>query len=99
MAGRKRNTEEKDEEYRMKRQKNNEAVNRTRQKKREEETNTTKRVDELRKENAELERKVESLQNELKFLKEMFVAYAAGNKRKNSEVEATNLPGPSGSRR
>uniref|UniRef100_A0A0N5AUQ8 BZIP domain-containing protein n=1 Tax=Syphacia muris TaxID=451379 RepID=A0A0N5AUQ8_9BILA len=47
-----------DDEYRLKRKRNNDAVNRTRQKKRQEENETSKRVEELRKENDQLERKV-----------------------------------------
>uniref|UniRef100_A0A1I8A2K6 BZIP domain-containing protein n=1 Tax=Steinernema glaseri TaxID=37863 RepID=A0A1I8A2K6_9BILA len=70
-----------DGDYQLKRQRNNAAVNKTRQKKRQEETDTAVRVDEMRKENAKLERKVESLQRELQFLKEMFVAYANNNKK------------------
>ncbi|VDN23842.1 unnamed protein product [Gongylonema pulchrum] len=77
-----------DEEYMLKRQRNNDAVNRTRQKKRQEEANTMVRVEELRKENADLERKVEGLQKELSFLKEMFVAYAS-SRRRDSELEST----------
>ena len=42
--------------YALKRLKNNAAVNKTRQKKRLEQENTTKRVKELREENAQLER-------------------------------------------
>lgn len=43
-------------DYVMKRQRNNAAVNKTRQKKRKEEVETSKRVQELREENASLER-------------------------------------------
>ncbi|XGW23425.1 hypothetical protein V3C99_005566 [Haemonchus contortus] len=86
MTGRKRNgvrspQMEKDEDYEEKRRRNNEAVNRTREKKRQEETETAKKVEELRVENEKLERQVESLQKELSFLKEMFVAYANGSKK------------------
>jgi CCAAT/enhancer binding protein (C/EBP) gamma len=77
------------EEYVMKRQRNNEAVTRTRVKKRQEETDTTQRVEELRTENTQLERKVEGLQKELSFLKEMFVAYASGDKKKPAVDDAT----------
>ncbi|KHN83877.1 Neuroguidin [Toxocara canis] len=76
-----------DEEYVLKRQRNNDAVNRTRQKKRQEETDTSMRVEELRNENTQLERKVEGLQKELDFLKEMFVAYAANNRKKGTGSE------------
>jgi len=69
-----------DEEYIMKRQRNNAAVNKTRQKKRAEEQETSKRVYELREENTRLERKLESMKRELDLLKEMVVACAAGKK-------------------
>ncbi|MFH4975577.1 hypothetical protein AB6A40_002286 [Gnathostoma spinigerum] len=86
------------EEYVQKRKRNNDAVNRTRQKKRQEECKTTKRVEELRAENAQLERKVEGLQTELKFLKDMFVAYAKNSRGKadDSKGDDTGL-GPSSS--
>uniref|UniRef100_A0A1I7Z9M8 BZIP domain-containing protein n=1 Tax=Steinernema glaseri TaxID=37863 RepID=A0A1I7Z9M8_9BILA len=69
-----------DDDYQLKRQRNNAAVNKTRQKQRAVEDTTMKKVRAMRKENADLERQVESLQQELKFLKEMFVAYASKSK-------------------
>uniref|UniRef100_A0A914W4F6 BZIP domain-containing protein n=1 Tax=Plectus sambesii TaxID=2011161 RepID=A0A914W4F6_9BILA len=74
------------EDYAMKRQRNNDAVTRTRTKKRQEESETVQRVEELRAENTQLERKVEGLQKELSFLKEMFVAYASGDKKKGAAI-------------
>jgi hypothetical protein len=47
-----------DQDYAEKRKRNNEAVNKTRQKKRQEEQDTAKKVEELRKENANLEKYV-----------------------------------------
>ncbi|MCP9260565.1 Basic region leucine zipper [Dirofilaria immitis] len=79
-----------DEDYILKRKRNNDAVNRTRQKKRREETDTILRVEHLRKENIELEKRllfVEGLQKELSFLKEMFVAYATSSRAKSSANE------------
>ncbi|KAK6042316.1 basic region leucine zipper [Cooperia oncophora] len=95
MAGRKRNgvrspQAEKDADYEEKRRRNNEAVNRTREKKRQEETETAKKVEELRAENEKLERQVESLQKELSFLKEMFVAYTSGGKKTASDVPSSS---------
>lgn len=75
------------EDYVIKRQRNNDAVTRTRMKKRAEESETAKRVEELRSENTQLERKVEGLQKELSFLKEMFVAYASGDKKKGAVAD------------
>ncbi|KAK5980178.1 Basic region leucine zipper [Trichostrongylus colubriformis] len=97
MAGRKRNNVrspqmEKDEDYEEKRRRNNEAVNRTREKKRQEETETAKKVEELRVENEKLERQVESLQKELSFLKEMFYAYANGNKKPGDAPSSSSGP-------
>ncbi|KAF8383155.1 hypothetical protein PRIPAC_72297 [Pristionchus pacificus] len=65
-----------DKDYREKRARNNEAVNRTRQKKKQEEMDISTKVKTLLVENSALERKVESLQKELSFLKEMHTAYA-----------------------
>nr|CAD2185231.1 unnamed protein product [Meloidogyne enterolobii] len=63
--------------YALKRLKNNAAVNKTRQKKRLEQENTSKRVKELREENAQLERSLDSMRRELALLKEMVVVCAA----------------------
>ncbi|VDN50138.1 unnamed protein product [Dracunculus medinensis] len=84
---RKRLTGENDEEYALRRQKNNDAVNRTRQKKRMEERDLVERVEELRKENVKLENEVEALKKELDFLKEMFGIYAKANRNKKSDDE------------
>ncbi|KAK6042312.1 hypothetical protein COOONC_20182 [Cooperia oncophora] len=62
---------------------------RTREKKRQEETETAKKVEELRAENEKLERQV-SLQKELSFLKEMFVAYTSGGKKTASDVPSSS---------
>ncbi|KAK0417435.1 hypothetical protein QR680_013008 [Steinernema hermaphroditum] len=88
-----------DEDYQLKRQRNNAAVNKTRQKKRQEESDTAARVEEMRQENAKLERKVESLQRELQFLKEMFVAYASNKKDDDGTGHNNNngQPPPGGS--
>ncbi|GMT27143.1 hypothetical protein PFISCL1PPCAC_18440 [Pristionchus fissidentatus] len=82
-----------EEDYRQKRARNNEAVNRTRQKKKQEEVDTSVKVDSLRMENSALERKVESLQKELSFLKEMFMAYA---KKENGAGAAPSQPSNGG---
>jgi len=73
-----------DDEYVQKRQRNNAAVNKTRQKKRQEEMDTAKKVQELRDENARLERNLESMRRELELLKEMVVACASGRKGSSS---------------
>lgn len=52
-----------DEDYALKRQRNNAAVNKTRQKKRQEEQQTQSRVQKLRDENTQLERSVGTVSN------------------------------------
>ncbi|KAF8366888.1 cebp-2 [Pristionchus pacificus] len=87
-----------DQDYRVKRARNNEAVNRTRQKKKQEEVDTSLKVETLRVENSALERKVESLQKELSFLKEMFMAYAKkenGTGPSQQQPPIGGAPGPS----
>ncbi|KAI1726107.1 basic region leucine zipper domain-containing protein [Ditylenchus destructor] len=76
-----------DDDYAMKRQRNNAAVNKTRQKKRQEEQITQARVQELKDENTKLERKLESMRRELELLKEMVVACASGRR---SEPDSSN---------
>uniref|UniRef100_A0A183C815 BZIP domain-containing protein n=1 Tax=Globodera pallida TaxID=36090 RepID=A0A183C815_GLOPA len=65
------------DEYVLKRLKNNAAVSRTRQKKRVEQVHTSQRVKELREENAQLERTLDTMRRELALLKEMVVVCAA----------------------
>ena len=65
------------DEYTMKRLRNNAAVNRTRQKKRMEQEHTSQKVKELREENAQLERTLDTMRRELALLKEMVVVCAA----------------------
>ncbi|KAL3121389.1 hypothetical protein niasHT_004973 [Heterodera trifolii] len=65
------------DDYAMKRLRNNAAVSRTRQKKRMEQVHTSQRVRELREENAQLERTLDTMRRELALLKEMVVVCAA----------------------
>lgn len=81
-----------DQEYIQKRKRNNDAVNRTRQRKREEESNTLSKVEELRKENAELEKMAEGLRRELAFLKEMFTVYASSDRKRSEDSAAKSSP-------
>jgi len=79
------NADNYDDDYALKRQRNNAAVNKTRQKKRQEELSTQRRVQQLKDENAVLERKLESMRRELDLLKEMVVACAAGRRSDSSK--------------
>ncbi|KAI6177191.1 BZIP domain-containing protein [Aphelenchoides bicaudatus] len=92
------NGEYEHEEYAMKRQRNNAAVNKTRQKKRQEEFDTVKRVKQLREENAALEKTVESLRHELGLLKEMVLSFAS-NRSRNEQAPTSSSKNQSGSSR
>lgn len=61
------------EEYRQRRERNNAAVKRSRYKSKQKTLETQKRVDQLKDENCQLERRVESLTRELNFMRAIFV--------------------------
>lgn len=61
------------EEYRQRRERNNAAVKKSRFKSKQKTMETQMRVDELRRENSKLERRVETLTKELNFMRSLFV--------------------------
>lgn len=61
-----------DDEYKKKREKNNEAVRKSRQKTKKKTMETAKRVEALKRENDNLEERAKTLNRELAQLKEMF---------------------------
>lgn len=61
------------EEYRQRRERNNAAVKKSRHKSKQKTIETQKRVDQLKIENSELERRVDSLTKELEFMRSIFV--------------------------
>lgn len=61
------------EEYRQRRERNNAAVKKSRYKSKQKTLETQQRVDQLKDENSHLERRVESLQRELNFMRNIFV--------------------------
>lgn len=61
------------EEYRQRRERNNAAVKKSRFKSKQKTLETQKRVDQLKDENCQLERRVESLTRELNFMRAIFV--------------------------
>jgi len=65
-----------DDDYRRKRDKNNQAVKRSRVKSRMRTQQTLQRVNQLKTENDMLEEKIKLLSKELGFLKELFMAQA-----------------------
>lgn len=66
------------DDYQIKRDRNNASVQKSREKARQQEAQTTQRVDQLKAENADLERRVDILNKELQLLKEMFLTFAKG---------------------
>lgn len=64
------------DEYKRRRERNNEAVRRSRQKSRQKVSETEMRVTELKKENADLEQRVTLLHKELELLKDLFLTHA-----------------------
>lgn len=61
------------QEYRERRERNNAAVKKSRFKSKQKTLETQKRVDQLKDENSQLERRVESLTRELNFMRNIFV--------------------------
>lgn len=61
------------EEYRQRRERNNAAVKKSRFKSKQKTLETQKRVDQLKKENSDLDRRVETLTRELNFIRAIFV--------------------------
>uniref|UniRef100_A0A2H1VG12 SFRICE_007716 n=1 Tax=Spodoptera frugiperda TaxID=7108 RepID=A0A2H1VG12_SPOFR len=69
--------DEDDEEYRKKRERNNEAVKKSRVKSKQQTQDTFSRVKRLKEENQQLEDTTKRLTKELELLKELFIATAA----------------------
>ncbi|KAF9794792.1 hypothetical protein SFRURICE_017482 [Spodoptera frugiperda] len=69
--------DDEDDEYRRKRDRNNEAVKKSRFKSKQRTQETFTRVNKLKAENQMLEEKVKTLTKELQFLKELFLAHAS----------------------
>uniref|UniRef100_A0A224XPP8 Putative basic region leucine zipper transcription factor n=1 Tax=Panstrongylus lignarius TaxID=156445 RepID=A0A224XPP8_9HEMI len=68
-----------DDEYRKKRDRNNLAVKKSRVKSRMRTQETMERVEQLKRENDQLEEKIKLLSKELGFLKELFIAHAGNS--------------------
>ena len=69
-------SEKDSDEYKRRRERNNEAVRKSRQKSRQKASETEVRVTELKKENADLEQRVTLLHKELELLKDLFLTHA-----------------------
>merc|ERR1711934_945846 len=80
MGPKERNNPSKDDpEYLAKRAKNNEAIKRSREKARQKANETKEKVDALKSDNKELEDKITALGQEMKFLKDVFIAHASNS--------------------
>jgi len=71
------------DEYKKRRERNNQAVKKSRNKSKARTQETMQRVNELKEENERLETKVKILTKELSFLKDLFLAHSAAHKDGN----------------
>jgi len=71
---------ENDEEYRIRRERNNEAVRKSRDKSKKKTEETLKRVDDLKMENYKLEEQIRMYRKQLTDLKGIFLEHAASGK-------------------
>ncbi|XP_045505303.1 CCAAT/enhancer-binding protein gamma-like isoform X1 [Colias croceus] len=72
--------DDEDDDYRKKRDRNNEAVKKSRFKSKQRTQETFTRVNKLKAENQMLEEKVKTLSKDLQFLKDLFMEYASNAK-------------------
>ncbi|CAH2237682.1 jg11359 [Pararge aegeria aegeria] len=83
--------DDEDDDYRRKRDRNNEAVKKSRYKSKQRTQETFSRVTKLKEENQALEEKVKSLTKDLEFLKKLFMEYAAKSDQKDPKFEGIDL--------
>ncbi|XP_020295264.1 CCAAT/enhancer-binding protein gamma isoform X2 [Pseudomyrmex gracilis] len=81
--------EQGDEDYRKRRDRNNQAVKRSRVKSKLRTQQTLERVNQLKTENELLEEKIKMLTKELGFLKDLFLAHAAEDKSAEDPPKTT----------
>ncbi|XP_026320193.1 CCAAT/enhancer-binding protein gamma-like [Hyposmocoma kahamanoa] len=81
--------DDEDDDYRKRRDRNNEAVKKSRYKTKQRTQETFTRVSKLKAENQVLEEKVKTLTKELQFLKELFLAHASNTQ--NGKFEGVDL--------
>ncbi|XP_072948119.1 CCAAT/enhancer-binding protein homolog 2 [Epargyreus clarus] len=77
--------DDEDDDYRKKRDRNNEAVKKSRFKSKQRTQETFTRVTKLKAENQMLEEKVKTLTKDLQFLKELFMEYASNTQNPKFE--------------
>ncbi|XP_071563077.1 CCAAT/enhancer-binding protein gamma [Temnothorax nylanderi] len=83
--------DEGDEDYRKRRDRNNQAVKRSRVKSKLRTQQTLERVNQLKTENELLEEKIKMLTKELGFLKDLFIAHAGGASHNTQAVNIQDL--------
>ncbi|XP_055706816.1 CCAAT/enhancer-binding protein gamma [Phlebotomus papatasi] len=76
-----------DEDYRKKRERNNQAVKKSREKSKMNTIETHRRVENLRVENKVLENEIVNLKKKLKLLKELFIAQAKAKSNNNVDIK------------
>ncbi|XP_011704573.1 PREDICTED: CCAAT/enhancer-binding protein gamma isoform X2 [Wasmannia auropunctata] len=83
--------DEGDEDYRKRRDRNNQAVKRSRVKSKMRTQQTLERVNQLKTENELLEEKIKMLTKELGFLKDLFIAHAGGSSQHSINIQDLDL--------
>ncbi|CAH4023727.1 unnamed protein product [Pieris brassicae] len=83
--------EDDDEDYRKRRDRNNEAVKKSRFKSKQRTQETFTRVNKLKAENQMLEEKVKTLTKDLEFLKTLFMEYASKSDSKFEGIDLEKL--------
>ncbi|XP_018406907.1 PREDICTED: CCAAT/enhancer-binding protein gamma isoform X2 [Cyphomyrmex costatus] len=83
--------DEGDEDYRKRRDRNNQAVKRSRVKSKLRTQQTLERVNQLKTENELLEEKIKMLTKELGFLKDLFIAHAGGSSQHSINIQDLDL--------
>ena len=83
--------DEGDEDYRKRRDRNNQAVKRSRVKSKLRTQQTLERVNQLKTENELLEEKIKMLTKELGFLKDLFLAHASGSSQHSINFQDLDL--------
>merc|ERR1712047_175621 len=96
MPKEKSNLSKDDPEYLAKRAKNNEAIKRSREKARQKANETKEKVDALKCDNKELEDKISALGQEMKFLKDVFIAHAGNGSNSAATASSTSTSAVSG---
>lgn len=83
----------KSDEYRQRRERNNAAVKKSRFKSKQKTIETQKRVEQLKSENEQLERRLESLSREFDLMRDIFVPRRVGQQPMRFQGQSQPIPG------